>query len=65
MAKKNNLLKEQNKGVIMIACVCVVAIAVVGIYMLFSNGGNESSVPKGSTIGEDGIVNDIDVIKNK
>lgn len=53
-SKKQNLIKEQNKGIIMISCVTIILITVIGLGVLFYDRGGEVKSP----VSDDGIVQD-------
>ncbi len=65
-SRKKELIKEQNKSVLMMACVCLAVIGIVGAFMIISSGSSsDNSEVNSSSISEDGIVNDIEVMKNR
>ncbi len=60
--KKQRLMIEQNRSLFMIAVVSIAIIGIVSVAMLFSTGKSEDN--KDSSIDDDGVVQDMDVVRN-
>ncbi len=60
--KKQRLMIEQNRSLFMIAVVSIAIIGIVSVAMLFSTGKSDDN--KDSSIDDDGVVQDMDVVRN-
>lgn len=62
--KIKNLIKEQNKSLIL---VCVVMIVVIGIAGLatFTSSSNKNTDPVPNVVDDNGIVDDMGILKDK
>lgn len=61
---KKNLIKEQNKSLIMICVIIIIVIGVYGLYFYIPSLINNTNSTD-SVVDEDGIVNDLEGFRNR